>query len=425
MGQPCFGETVWHLRCRLPDAGAIRMLTLHSVVPLAVWYTRSQRRRPIYALRYQTHRRLRFLPSHVSILHVFFLASTSLTWFWVFKIGLTWLQENIESFMMLIKNKRRWFLSSRVKLPFVNMYCLFGVNIFNSDFVGPNWFCQTTNPAKLCGFGTRVTSSDFWLQWSSWSQRHCPRKYEAGLRREKVSRLWQRGPPWITHQLLVLLCVFVLVLGLVFALISSRDRFPDVGTFFSKKIKDFYCQIPQTDSGNSVHAQTSIQRNNFRISWTLRHWSLSLHIQLVGTNVRLPKIHNDSAKGCCRIFKVASKVWVQEQSQSTMLRRITHMAIVCGHSCDECKDIKWAKRLSQGPVYQFWPHTSIWRQPASTLLDKSPTVSCSSFLKLWSSKQKSWNVVQLLSLFVGWFAISFHAFFACPSISCDHATVFA
>ena len=92
MGQHCVGESVWHLRCRLPDAGTsvfilmphlntgccvfihtphilryrlpdagtIWILTLHSVVSLAVWYSQIQRRRPIYALRYQTHHRLRF-----------------------------------------------------------------------------------------------------------------------------------------------------------------------------------------------------------------------------------------------------------------------------------------------------------------------------------------------------------------------------
>ena len=39
---------------------------------------------------------------------------------------------------------------------------------------GPNWFCQTTNQEKLCGFLTHVSLLDscFWL--SSWSRLHCP-----------------------------------------------------------------------------------------------------------------------------------------------------------------------------------------------------------------------------------------------------------
>ena len=32
-----------------------------------------------------------------------------------------------------------------------------GVNIFDLDFWGPNGSCQTTNPAQLCGFWTRVS----------------------------------------------------------------------------------------------------------------------------------------------------------------------------------------------------------------------------------------------------------------------------
>ena len=48
-------------------------------------------------------------------------------------------------------------------------------------------------------------------------------------------------------------------------LISSRDRFPDAGTFFfSKKKSKAFNQTPEIKGGNDVHAQTSMQRNNFR-----------------------------------------------------------------------------------------------------------------------------------------------------------------
>ena len=34
---------------------------------------------------------------------------------------------------------------------------------------GPSWFCQTTNLTRLSGFWIRVSSSDFFFWWSSWS----------------------------------------------------------------------------------------------------------------------------------------------------------------------------------------------------------------------------------------------------------------
>ena len=36
-----------------------------------------------------------------------------------------------------------------------------GVNIFDFGSWGPKWFCQTTNPARLCEFLTRVSLMDF------------------------------------------------------------------------------------------------------------------------------------------------------------------------------------------------------------------------------------------------------------------------
>ena len=55
-------------------------------------------------------------------------------------------------------------------------------------FWGPNWLCQTTHPAALSKFNTRVSSSDFSPWWSFWSQLHLSSKL--------------CGPPWVAHQLL-------------------------------------------------------------------------------------------------------------------------------------------------------------------------------------------------------------------------------
>ena len=81
-----------------------------------------------------------------------------------------------------------------------------------------------------------------------------------------------------------------------------------------------------------------------------------LHIHRTGTNVRLAKMHKipsevywtgnkcstskyaqNSIWGRFWIFKITSKAWVLEQSQSAVLRRkYPHGNIVCNHSCDEC-----------------------------------------------------------------------------------------
>ena len=73
---------------------------------------------------------------------------------------------NEEDRWWLILNKlNKWFHSSRVKFPFVNMSAswVFGVNVFDLDFEGPNWFDQITNQEQPCGFWKHVSLSGFVL----------------------------------------------------------------------------------------------------------------------------------------------------------------------------------------------------------------------------------------------------------------------
>ena len=74
-----------------------------------------------------------------------------------------------------------------------------------------------------------------------------------------------------------LLCIFVLVLALVVMLwVSLHDRFPDAGTF----LHEFNTSITKSQRSRagipSMRKKTGIQWNNFRFSWTVRHWSLFL-----------------------------------------------------------------------------------------------------------------------------------------------------
>ena len=58
-----------------------------------------------------------------------------------------------------------------------------------------------------------------------------------------------------------------------------------------------------------------------------------LHIQLMGTKGRLPKIHKTPTRSWFRVFKVTSKIRVLEWTQSTMLSRVTHMTILSAVTC--------------------------------------------------------------------------------------------
>ena len=101
-------------------------------------------------------------------LHWKSLLDLSLTWRSAFPIGserkmLKCLQENIEKLIMLNK-RRRWSHSSYEKLLWlecqqVGFWCQ---HIWFGPWV-QNCFCRTTNQAQLCGFLTRVSSSDFVL----------------------------------------------------------------------------------------------------------------------------------------------------------------------------------------------------------------------------------------------------------------------
>ena len=77
------------------------------------------------------------------------------------------------------------------------------------------------------------------------------------------------------------------------------------------RMQHFNSQIPKIESGETVHARTSVQRNNFRCSWTVRERSLlPIHENECSTSEDTQNI----VRNVFRIFKVSSKIWVLEQS---------------------------------------------------------------------------------------------------------------
>ena len=121
------------------------------------------------------------------------------------------------------------------------------------------------------------------------------------------------------------MCFFVLVL-VCFFWVSSGKRSRRTGRFW-KECNTSNNQIPEIASGNTVHSQT-IQRNNFRFCRTVRDRTLFLTHPTYGNECSTSEDTQNSPRSRCRIFKVPSKVSVLDQSQSTMLCRITHMALL-------------------------------------------------------------------------------------------------
>ena len=234
------------------------------------------------------------------------------------------------------------------------------------------------------------------------------------------SKMWSKAPKWESFAFVItwstlnnnsissrLGCFFVLVL-VCFLQASSPKGFP-VPERYEKKMK----------CGNSVHAKTSIQRDNFRFIGTGRDWSLFLlHPNLWERMLDFQRYN--SPRGWFRIFKVPSKVRVLEQSQSTVLCCNT-LAILSVDLRDECMEsnepsvcpklssILWLLvpvygRTKECLVNQCVPKTSIWRQFESILLAIFPPFLFLPFLKWWSSKHGVHNC------FYSSFATSCHAF---------------
>ena len=167
-----------------------------------------------------------------------------------------------------------------------------------------------------------------------------------------------------------------------------------------------------------------------------------LHIQLTGTNVRLPNKHKNPSWAWFRVFQVTSKVWV--------LGKTNRQCWAVLPTWQYCRywfvwwmyEINLAKRLSQAWVHFVTARASLltdhkmsglsrrakykhFKTMCDHTFDNSQTDSSSSFLNWWSFKQRV-ETFYSCSNFV--FAISQYRsthLRACPSMSQDHAAVFA
>ena len=160
------------------------------------------------------------------------------------------------------------------------------------------------------------------------------------------------------------------------------------------------------ESGYYFHAQSSIQRNDFRLCRTVREKFASCTSNWWGTNVRLPKIHKTP------LPRLTLKPQSRQQSPSLGINPVDnaepcypHDNIVGIHLCCECtkpilpivchmpESILWlllhicwqTTRMSGLPIRARYKH---FKTICEHACDSSPTDSSSSCLNWWSSKQR-------------------------------------
>ena len=125
----------------------------------------------------------------------------------------------------------------------------------------------------------------------------------------------------------------------------SINRSPRSVWSLSHASKNRNNQIPLFQSKQPVQSQFSVRRDDFRFCRTVRNGSLFLlHIQLIRTNVWLPKMHNVPPEVGFVIFKNSHKVRVLKQSQSALFDNI-----VCVHMHDECME-----SIDSGVCHMLW-----------------------------------------------------------------------
>ena len=262
-----------------------------------------------------------------------------------------WLQENIEKFMMFIK--RKWcFHSSRVKAPFGERVSklILGVkqpincNSVGSWHVSHGWtsafpdhldhrFIIFTNVQPTLTF-RNCASVKTWSTYGNWSASRFPFslgldvRYLSGSRRQfpaaglvfgdlycsmnvtllsphpiiqkQVVRPYSIQHPTKIISVSVELCDTDVSLLFEFGCASqtvtclaSFFRCCGIGWWFSSVCWSQYFnhRIPWIESNQTIHSQSSIQRNDFALSGTVVCWRSHLTHPTYGDNVRLPKKH--------------------------------------------------------------------------------------------------------------------------------------
>ena len=156
-----------------------------------------------------------------------------------------------------------------------------------------------------------------------------------------------------------------------------------------------------------------------------------LHIQLIGTNVWLPKTHNVPPSGFW-VFKVSWELSVLKQCQFALFSSITHMTILSVLTCvmNVRNQTSHSFVTSSGPFGDcscktvYWPQNVWFTNPCQVLAFQNNLRAYIwqfsnrfhfFFFELMVIKVWSWYSVELLSRLVSQLAISFHTFLGMTS----------
>ena len=131
---------------------------------------------------------------------------------------------------------------------------------------------------------------------------------------------------------MMLVCLIVMRMSCTFGL-TNADGFPR-GSLLGPSVlvrfgmKHFDHQIPESESGNTVHAYTCIERNDPSFCRTVGYWCLFLaHPTYWHTRVTSETTQDPS---WCRfwVFKVSCKIRVLKQSKSALLCCVSHITLL-------------------------------------------------------------------------------------------------
>ena len=112
--------------------------------------------------------------------------------------------QTVELKWLILNKVNKWFHSSRVKFPLVNVSARwFSVSMYLIWILESRSFDQITNQEQLCGFWRRVSLWGFFPSWSSWSLLRCLQRYAKNLLIRRLDvwgntiNIFQRvGLPW-------------------------------------------------------------------------------------------------------------------------------------------------------------------------------------------------------------------------------------
>ena len=203
-------------------------------------------------------------------------------------------------------------------------------------FWSPSWFDQITNQEQLCGFWKHVSLPGFFRLCSSWSVLRCLQTYDKASREDWT---FEGMKSTLSKSKITLWRLFAFELCEVknklhvcswtgrLVLYGSDSCFQELQTIRSQKSR---ARIPSNlNLASKEMIFDSVELWETEVCF--------LDIQLIGTTVWLPKMHNVPLDVDFVSLTISRKVGVLKQSPITFLQCYPHDNIVCIHMCDGCK----------------------------------------------------------------------------------------